>query len=307
MSTNASPARVVVAVDGTSSGAAVEWATRLASERGRTLHLVHVRVPFVSQISGAPVQLLDDGLGEAILRESVEHVRELQPGLTVTMELGDSPIAPVIVEASRDAELVVVGARGRGPISSALLGSTSVDVAAHAHAPVVVVRSNATDTATATAVDAAAEASTARNGVVVGSDGSAVSEAAIGVAFAEADARGVPLTVVHTWALDIAESAWVSPGYDQVQKQIRETEAALAAETVAGWTEKYPDVHVRTVVRHGHPVETIAGLSLDAELVVVGSRGRGGFSGLLLGSVSQGVLHHAHCPVMVVRPEDGAS
>jgi nucleotide-binding universal stress UspA family protein len=185
----------------------------------------------------------------------------------------------------------VVGARGRGALATALLGSTSVDVAAAARCPVVVVRELPTPGATPARV-------------VVGSDGSELSAAAIGEAFAQADARGLDLTVVQAWYLDTTTGGLAALSVESVRREVAQAEQAVAAEAVAGWREKYPDVRVHVHVLQGHPVQAVVEHSKGAELVVVGSRGRGGFGGLLLGSVSQGVLHHAHCPVMVVHPDE---
>jgi nucleotide-binding universal stress UspA family protein len=208
--------------------------------------------------------------------------------------------AALIVAASRGAGLVVVGARGRGALASALLGSTSIDVAAHAHVTVVVVREFPTPLPQ-------------RPGVVVGTDGSDESDAAVAAAFHEADRRDLPLTVVHAWLLDYAASGAgygagygvIVPGHADIRRQVGEAAVAVTAESIAGWSEKYPDVVVRQHVVNAHPVQALVDHSAGAELLVVGSRGRGGFAGLLLGSVSQGVLHHAHCPVMVVRTTSG--
>jgi nucleotide-binding universal stress UspA family protein len=133
-----------------------------------------------------------------------------------------------------------------------------------------------------------------------------LSEAAIATAFEQADRRGLPLTVVHAWVPEYVGTGIASLAAETHLQRLAEEEAALAAEVLAGWSEKYPDVAVHRVTVRAHPVAALVDSSKGAELVVVGSRGRGGFAGLLLGSVSQGVLHHAHCPVMVVRRQGGA-
>ena len=137
--------------------------------------------------------------------------------------------------------------------------------------------------------------------MVVGVDGSAVSEAALVFAFDAAAARGVDLVAVH---------AWSSTAIDEALESFVEWDAgaadAVLAERLAGWRQKYPQVSVRrTVVRDG-AARALVDASADAQLVVVGSRGRGNAVGLLLGSVSHGVLHGAHCPVAVVRPGTNA-
>ena len=281
---------IVVGVDGQdASRTALDWAIDAATHRHAPLHVVHA-VPMPLRGPGTdPTVTNHFEAAEAVLEEAVARVRSLAPGVAVSTSTAHGSPVPLIVDASREASLVVTGARGRGALRSAMLGSTSVDVAAQAHAPVVVVRELPT-------------ASTDRPRVVVGSDGSELSAAAIEAAFFEADARGLPLTVVHAWFLEYATSGLAVFDSVEVRRQIAEEEQALAAESVAGWSEKYPDVVVHQHVLNAHPVEALVQHSRGAELVVVGSRGRGGFGGLLLGSVSQGVLHHAHCPVMVVRP-----
>ena len=168
------------------------------------------------------------------------------------------------------------------------MGSVSVQVAAHARCPVVIVH----DT------PAQAEAGAP---VVVGVDGSEVSSSAIAYAYEQASSRGVGLTVVHAWWLDNIEDAAAAAIWTVDWQTFAEEEQALVAESLAGWEEKYPDVAVRRHSVRGLPVEALIRESKNACLVVVGTRGRGGFGGLLLGSVSQGVMHRAQCPVAIVH------
>ncbi|SDO89748.1 Nucleotide-binding universal stress protein, UspA family [Pedococcus dokdonensis] len=285
--------RVVVGVDGQPPAArALDWAIAEAQRTHATVQLVHarampLRVPAPESPFAAHTAESDEILGTA-----TERVRTLAPGLTVTTASAYGNAAALLSDVSRGATCLVVGAREQSALGSALLGSTSLDVAAHAPCPVVVVR-------------ALPEQLPDRPGVVVGSDGSELSEAAIAAGFEQADRLGLPLTVVHAWYLDYAGTGLAALETSDVRLQVTQEEQALAAEALAGWSEKYPDVQVRQRVVHGHPVEALVQHSRGAELVVVGSRGRGGFTGLLLGSVSHGVLHHAHCPVMVVRPGGG--
>jgi nucleotide-binding universal stress UspA family protein len=266
---------VVVGLDGTPpSRRALDWAVDECSKRRLPLHLVVARdLPLRGR---APVELHEPADPEAqrVLAAGVERAQQLAHDLLVTASVCHGSAGPALVDWSRRASLVVVGARGRGAVTSALLGSTSVDVAGHAACPVVVVR-------------ALPEVLPQRPGVVVGVDGSDTSADAVGQAFLEAAERGVPLTVVHAWQLELPAA---------------EAERAVTAEGIAGWREKYPDVDVRLHVLRSAPVEALVEHSRGAELLVVGSRGLGGLGGLVLGSVSQGVLHQAHCPVMVVRP-----
>lgn len=285
---------VVVGVDGQPpSDRALDWAIAEAQRVKAPLHLVNARTmplrgPSVE--SGFAVHTTES---DEILGAATERVRALAPSLTVTIAAAYRNAAALLLEESRGATCLVVGAQGRSALGSVFLGSTSLDVAAHAPCPVVVVRELPHQLPD-------------RPGVVVGSDGSEVSEAAIAAGFEQADRLGLPLTVVHAWYLDSAGAGLAALETADLRQEVAEEESAVASEAVAGWSEKYPDVTVRQRTLRAHPVQALVDLSRGAELVVVGSRGRGGFAGLLLGSVSQGVLHHAHCPVMVVRSDGGA-
>jgi nucleotide-binding universal stress UspA family protein len=289
---------VVVGYDG-SDGArtALDWAVGEAQRQKRPLHLVLARqvpvrpVPDYSFIEDGYLAELDAEQAEVVLTTGLDRVRELAPHLEVAASTPTGRASAVLVDASDDASCVVVGARGRGALATALLGSTSVDVAAAARCPVVVVRELPAPAATPARV-------------VVGSDGSELSAAAIGEAFAQADVRNLDLTVVQAWYLDTTTGGLSALSVESVRREVAQAERAVAAAAVARWRGKYPDVRVHLHVLQAHPVQALVEHSQGAELVVVGSRGRGGFGGLLLGSVSQGVLHHAHCPVMVVHPDE---
>jgi len=194
----------------------------------------------------------------------------------------------VLLAESTRAELVVLGDRGLGGFAGLLIGSVAVALAAHAACPVVVVRGAEPDRTTSRPEP-----------VVVGVDGSPAGEAAVAFAFEAAALRGVPLVAVHTWR-DLLVDATMAPlvDWDAVEADERE----VLAERLAGWGEKYPDVEVRRLVTRDRPAHALVQESGRAQLVVVGSRGRGGIAGMLLGSVSQALLHHSACPVVVTRP-----
>jgi nucleotide-binding universal stress UspA family protein len=169
-----------------------------------------------------------------------------------------------------------------------LLGSTSLHVAMHAHCPVMVLRSGAAGEPTG--------ASAGR--VVVGSDGSRHSEAAVALAFEEADLRGVGVMAVRTWlGPDIDIEATPMHEWEQAEKD----EQARLAEDLQTWRRQFPDVDLIERTVRGGPAPTLIAESAGAALLAVGSHGRDGFGGLALGSVSHAVLHHAHCPVAVAR------
>ncbi len=179
------------------------------------------------------------------------------------------------------AQLVVVGDRGRGGVGGLLLGSVAATLAAHGACPVVVVRG----------------IEPPEGPVVVGIDGSPLSEPALAAAFEAAAARAVPLVAVYAWRDLLLDPGLASHDWAVVEQQGR----AELAERLAGWSGKYPDVPVRRVVVRDGPARALVEQSVTAQLLVVGSHGRGGVGALLLGSVSHAVLHRSHCPVMIVR------
>lgn len=284
---------VVVGVDGSDESlVGLAWATHEAAHQGRPLRLVHAwEVPMPGYVPvPASVDLVRES-AEAVLAEAVTKAEEWAPQVSVSGLMMHGAAAHVLVDQGSDAAMIVVGSHGRGGFARLVLGSTSGAVAAHADVPVVVTRGTEP------------KESWRSGTVVVGIDGSAVSESAIDFAFQAASARGAGLTVVHAWA---QPDPFVDEAYAVLSESAtRQTEARLAvSESLAGWRDKFPDVAVTQVIADGHPVDALLAEAAQAQaaLLVVGSRGRGGFTGLLLGSVSRGVLNHATCPVAVVRP-----
>jgi nucleotide-binding universal stress UspA family protein len=214
------------------------------------------------------------------------------PGLGVEVELTVAPSVPALVAESRGADLLVLGSLGLGGFAGLLLGSTSVELAGRAACPVVVVRGRAADEPP---VDGA---------IVVGVDGTPVGEAAIAFAFAEASACGAELVAVHAWTDLVLETAFLGGAAVLDFTPLAEQAEEVLGERLAGWQEKYPDVPVTRVVVRERPTDALLRHAEHAQLIVVGSRGRGGFRGLLLGSTSQHLLRHAPCPVVVVRTAD---
>lgn len=296
--TNTEPHPIVVGVDGSESALdAVRWAAHEADRRNTPLRLVHacyvmpVRHP--RQVAPPPEYheaIL--GQGRHWLNQAAEAARVAVPGVTLSTDLRAGVAGDVLVGESEAAQLVVLGTRGLGGFTGLLLGSVSVAVSAHAHSPVVVVRGVAGN-------DHPPEAGP----VVVGVDGSPLSDAACEFAFAAAAERRVPLVAVHAWVDVDMTGAWAAlPGtidWDWVQ----DNEARLLDDALAGWMDKFPEVEVRKVVERDRPQRALLKASAGAALTVVGSRGRGALTGLGLGSVSQVLVHHAESPVAVVRAE----
>ncbi|MEU2912776.1 universal stress protein [Streptomyces massasporeus] len=285
---------VVVGVDGSASSlAAVEAAAREARLRGAGLRVVHAFVWPAAHVPLGPSPLgpPEGGLRNVVDRlvaEAVERARTVAPELDVSDVVVTGEPLTVLEAQSRAAELVVVGTRGMGGFVGLLVGSTAVHLAAHGRCPVLVVR----------------EQPHADGPIVLGVDGSAAGQNAVDFAFAEAALRSAPLVALHTW------TTWNAPmpapqdpstPYASPPGALAEEEERLLAEAVAGRQERYPGVAVDHRVVRGGTREALIEASRSAQLVVVGARGRGGFAGLLLGSVSQALLHHAHGPVAVVR------
>lgn len=285
---------VVVGVDGSeSAAAALDWAVRQVSLEGRTLTVVHAcGVPGVMR--GLEDRTFDEGgwrtVGRAIVRDAVRDARLADPTIGVESVVTMGHAEQVLTEAAESAALLVVGARGRGTLTSALLGSVSTTLARQAHCPVVVVRQPEDQ-----------QAGAGQRRVVVGVDRTPASSAAVEFGFRMASMRGAPLTLLHAvW--DSHERASSLPGHSSSHSEDPSEEEWLVAETVAGLREKYPDVPVGERYQPGEPVRRLVEASHDASLVVVGSRGRRLLGTSLLGSVSRGVAERAFSPVAVVRP-----
>lgn len=291
---------VVVGVDGSAaSSAALDWAVRYASREARTLTVVHA-----CGLPGAIADFEDilaserglKSVGRAIAREAEHDARLTAPEVAVTSVVVMGNAGTVMVEASETAAVVVTGARGRGAITSALLGSVSGQLTREAHCPVVVVREPA---------DGLADtfADVGDRPVVVGVDGTPASTAAVEFAFHHASMHRAPLTVLHaTWDLRERTSSVLDLTSYEERINLSEEQERLVAETVAGLCEKYPDVTATELYRRGDPARRLVEASRGASLVVVGSRGRRLLSSTLLGSVSRAVVERAECPVAVARP-----
>ncbi|MDT0309774.1 universal stress protein [Streptomyces sp. DSM 44917] len=285
---------VVVGVDGSASGlAAVETAAREAQLRGVGLRVVHAFIwpAMHAELGPPPFGPPGSGLRNAadrLVAQAVERARAVAPDVPIATALVTGGPSAVLRAQSRDASLMVVGTRGLGGFTGLLVGSTAVDLAAHGHCPLLVVRGEPA----------------AAGPVVLGTDGSPANAAATEFAFAEAALRGVELVALHAWT---PWNAPVPPPRDPAHVyaappgDLAAAEERLLAEAVAGLSGKYPDVPVRRTLVRGNARETLIDASRTAGLLVLGARGHGGFAGLVLGSVSQALLHHAHCPLAVVR------
>jgi nucleotide-binding universal stress UspA family protein len=281
---------IIVGIDGSSEAElALRWAAAEADRRGTELLVLYV---YDWHMIGAPTPLgapfVKDAKANAdtIVAKAVGIARGIAPDVVVRGEALLGAAAPTLVSASANGATVVVGNRGRGGFASLVLGSVSQQVALHAHGPVVVVRGRPDP----------------QDGpVVVGVDGSECSRQALRIAFEEASVRGTGVFAVRTYTLAAPPFGPEVPPYVEDAEERRQAEVAALEGDVAEWREKYPDVHVGCAAIEGHPAEVLAGQSESARLVVVGNRGHGGFSGLLLGSVGLALSHHAESPVLIAR------
>lgn len=266
---------------------ALAWAADEAGRRGLPLRLVHAQgTPTRGYRSGVVRPSWEEwnqalhGLGDQVLKEAVVFVESRQPAVEVSTLLAEGEPEWVLREESRGAALVVVGSRHlsrrRELFSSA---SVALPLTAHAPCPVAVVPEPEHITQEPAYF-------------VVGVDGSPHAAAAVDMAFEEASLRGALLRALYVWHPPLLGSLDEDAAVGECRR--------VLSETVAGRTATHPDVELHHEVVRGHPVQVLTEASEHALGLVVGTRGRGGFTGTLLGSVSQGVLHHARCPVITV-------
>ncbi|MET0198615.1 MAG: universal stress protein [Rhodococcus fascians] len=283
---------IAVGVDGSpASKVAVDWAARDAAMRKVSLTLVHVADGVVAPWSQTPLPMgfgkWQQQRGRQFIDESIRIIEEATTGtgpVQVKTEMYYSATVPTLVDVSKEAEMIVVGSRGQGAFGT-LLGSVSTGLLHHAHCPVAVIRD-----------EDPLMPHPARAPVLVGIDGSPASELATAIAFDEASRRHVDLIALHAWS---DAGVFDFPGMDW--PTMKSSEDEVLAERLAGWQENYPDVMVHRHVVCDRPARQLIEHSESAQLVVVGSHGRGGFAGMLLGSVSMAVVHSARMPVIVAR------
>ncbi|WP_329239010.1 universal stress protein [Streptomyces canus] len=279
---------IVVGVDpDPSKRLALAWAVDEADRRGLPVRLVHAQgVPTGGYRTGEARPSWEEWnrtlheAGAESLKEAVAFVESRRPTVEVSTLLAEGEPAWVLREEARDASLVVVGSwhlsTRRERFTSA---SVALPLSAHAPCPVVVVPEPEHITQEPAYF-------------VVGVDGSPHAAAAVDMAFEEAALRGAVLRALYVWHPPLL-------GVLDEEAAVQECRRVLS-ETVAGRTATHPGVELRHEVVLGHPVRVLTEASEHALGLVVGTRGHGGFTGMLLGSVSQGVLHHAHCPVITV-------
>jgi nucleotide-binding universal stress UspA family protein len=281
---------ILVCVDGSAaSDNAVAWATRETIMRQLPLTLMHSVPPITVDWSECQLDI------PGWQRENGQHVID-QARKTISANLSESEppeihaevvyssVVPTLIDASKGAWMIVTGSQGQGALGRLLLGSVTTALIHHAHCPVGVIHTDRS----------AAPASTAP--VLLGIDGSVASEAATALAFDEASRRGVDLVALHAWS-DVGVFPMLGMDWRDSERKGQE----ILAERLAGWQEQYPDVRIEQSLFCDQPSRWLLKESERAQLVVVGSHGRGGFPGMLLGSVSSAVAQSATVPVIVVR------
>ncbi|WP_198287016.1 universal stress protein [Frankia sp. QA3] len=304
---------IVVGIDGSpGSAAALRWAVDEAARRR-----LPVTAALVWDAVGEPRAVFDAagnadraGLEQAarrVLADTVAAVRVGDPAVTVTGRVEEGSPVPELLRIAIGAQLVVVGERGHGALHRLVAGSVCQGIVHHAPLPVVVVRggTDRSDEAAGAAGSGDAAGATAttvdERPVVVGVDGSAASLRALRWAVQTAAARKTALHAVHAWHLDVPVYPGIYADFgsalaEQAQRTLDHAVSTISAEYGGG----LPVPVVKETVADGAARALLRGAA-DAQLLVVGSRGHGGFAELLLGSVSHQCVAHAPCPVAVIR------
>lgn len=296
--------RIVVGYDGSDhSLAALEWAAAEAERRGRPLTVLHIldylgHIPSPMGPFGWPDVADERVVG--IAKSGADRARNIADIVDVSAVTCVARVPNTLIEFSENAELLVVGTRGHGDLAGAVLGSVAFAVSAHAHCPVVVVRGESVLPGPG-------------RPVIVGVDGSPSSDEALRYGADVAAAAHAPLIVVsayRTLTSEVWAEAYVyleaegEPNFDTVARKSA-TAAASAGARIA--RAAYPGLTITERVIEGLPARVLAKASDQAGLLVVGSRGHGGFAGLMLGSVSHALIHSAPCPVAIIHGTKGTT
>lgn len=281
---------VVVGVDPSgTSDEAVLWAAEEASQRGLELVLLHAYSGRVYEWNSqlvTPSRVRE--AAEQLLLAARDDVLDSYPTLTVHVEVVEASATDALLERAKTAELVVVGSHRVSALGRLFLGSTNRTVAARSPGPVAVIRSRASEPTAP---------------IAVGVDGSNLSIAAVDYAFARADERHVPLNAVHAWMPDVPIGYGMVIVDTEMISEMQGSAEAELAESLAGWSQRYPDVEVRHTVVESDAPTALANAALHAQLLVVGSHGRGALASLVLGSVTVNLLHAVDTPTIIVRPQ----
>lgn len=263
---------------------AVDWAIERAAASGQRLELWAVVGGAIGTVGEHAVVEEARAAAQQLLDGHADRARQRGIDVSTRVDAGN-PVARLI-DASEQAALLVIGSDYRGPGDGPARGAHGIRLAAGAKCPVVVVP----DFATA-----------GRSGVVVGLDGSPVSEHALRFAAAEADRLGEKLIAVSVWTpLEAPRNGLAVYPELYLSNMQAATEEVLAL-AVAGLASDYPDLEVERIVERGYPSHVINARAQEARLAVVGTHGRGALARFLLGSISQEVLARLATVTAVVR------
>ncbi len=286
---------VVVGVDGSDDALrALDWAADEAARHGWPLRIVHAYQTYPLAMAGVWAEVPSPPVEESerILTEAQERVTRNHPNLEVSTVHHEGPAPAVLLRESSRSRMLVVGREGIGRVAELVLGSVSVAVATRAKVPVIVIPG------------AWKAPDTPYGRIVVGVDGSANCEAATHFAFELAAERDAELVAVYAWQQPARWPEGWPIGPDRPRYQ-DEYDRVLAAATERLAAE-YPDVKLVTVGDVDHPAEALARHAATADLVVIGGRGHGTVTGMLLGSVARAILRHVDRPIAVVhQPKEG--
>ncbi|TMR10137.1 universal stress protein [Nonomuraea turkmeniaca] len=273
-------------MDGSRTGLeAAAWAATEAALRHTSLVVAHTVAKWVCEEapSGHYAEVrrwMREG-ATTVLAAAEDRVRREHPEIEVSTELLPGDPRTALINASKGAELLVVGSRGMGGVRGLLVGSVAHGVAAHARTNVVLVRELPRPP---------------RREVVAGVDGSPGGLRALDFALTEAELHGTRVRAVQAWA-------WPHPsGFEPADPNGEQNALRALQELVSEGRARHPGVEVVAEVVHGHPVEVLKEAAARADLLVVGSRGHGQLTGMIMGSISMALLHHAPCPLAIVRP-----
>lgn len=276
----------IVGIDGSDESLhAVRWAAVDAHGMRRPLRIVHSSIwPLINHPMppGLPhdYQAGMHDQEQQWLRQAAAAAEQAAPGVQTEQRLVTGSATVTLIAESARCRQLVVGSRGLGGFIGMLVGSTSTAIAAHASCPVVIVR----------------DAGDPDGPVLVGLDGSPASDHALGYAFDAASRAGAPLRALHAWNDITLAEMWAIPAPGASWESFTDAKTRMLAEQLAGWQEKYPDVTVDREVVQDRPSHHLVEAGRTARLLVVGSRGRGGFTGMLLGSVSRTLVHPRTLP-----------
>lgn len=271
---------IIIGYDGSAgSELALHWAAREASDRGITLTVCHAWAPEdLALLTEPPLFDLARELGEEVVRQGVARAEPFAgPGGVQPLLVAGSP-ARVLCERSGPATMVVVGSRGHGRLAGMLLGSVAWQLAGHAQGLVVIVR------------ESVPRPNNGPGPVVAGVDGALSSDAVLELAAEEAALRRVPVLAVCALA--------DAPGHLGGARRMEEEVASM----LTRWEKQHPEVTILRQISEGSPRTALLEAAAEAQMVIVGARGRGGIPGMPLGSVATALLHHAPCPVGIARP-----